>query len=321
MMRVALVERHLALGTQHPAPSTWCPSPLFTSSMADDFPSPIPVPDDIAEAIERLRERFNAGPPRLLYFPSVTSTNDLATRLADGGAPDGTTVVAELQTAGRGRLGRSWFSPPGAGLYASVVVRPTESGHAVGPGPFLHQNENRCDSAFTAALVTLTAGVALAEAVRTCTHLPVEIKWPNDLVVERRKLAGILTEASGAGGIDYVILGFGINFRSAAYPPEIADRATSIEDELGRAIERGTLLAECLASLALWNDALRAGRAAAILDRWRSLAPSSRGARVEWAAPAGTASGVTDGIDPDGALLVRTGDRTERIIAGEIRWV
>ena len=289
--------------------------------MADDFASPIPVPGDIAEAIERLRERFSAGPPRLLYFPSVTSTNDLASRLADGGAPDGTTVVAELQTAGRGRLGRTWFSPPGAGLYASVVIRPKGLGDTVEPGPFSHQNEDRGDSPFTPALVTLAAGVALAEAVRASTHLPVEIKWPNDLVVERRKLAGILTEASGTGGIDYVILGFGINLRSAAYPPEIAGRATSIEDELGRAIDRGGLLAECLASLASFHDALRAGRAAAILDRWQSLAPSSRGARVEWAAPEGTASGITDGIDADGALLVRTGERTERIIAGEIRWV
>lgn len=279
--------------------------------MADDFPSPIGIPDDVAEALEPVR--FGAGAPQVLYFASVTSTNDVAARLADRGAPDGTTVVAELQTAGRGRLGRAWYSPPGAGLYASVVLRPE-----IGPGSISDPGGRDRSSL---SLVTLAAGVALAEAVRRCTHLPVEIKWPNDLVVGCRKLAGILTEASGSDGIDYLILGFGINLRPAAYPPGLADRATSIEVELGRAVERGRLLAECLASLAAWNDALRAGKAERILERWQSLAPSSRGARVEWAAQAGITSGVTEGIDRDGGLLVRTDDRLERIIAGEIRWL
>jgi BirA family biotin operon repressor/biotin-[acetyl-CoA-carboxylase] ligase len=294
--------------------------------MADDFPSPTGIPDDVAEALERAR--FGAGAPQVLYFASVTSTNDVAARLADRGAPDGTTVVAELQTAGRGRLGRTWYSPPGAGLYVSVVLRPeigpgSISDPGIGPGPIPDvagpATSGRDRSSLP--LVTLAAGVALAEAVRRCTHLPVEIKWPNDLVVGRRKLAGILTEASGSGGIDYLILGFGINLRPAAYPPGLADRATSIEVELGRAVERGRLLAECLASLAAWNDALRAGKAERMLERWQSLAPSSRGARVEWAAQAGIASGVTEGIDRDGGLLVRTDDRLERIIAGEVRWL
>jgi len=279
--------------------------------MADDFPSPIGIPDDVAEALEPVR--FGAGAAQVLYFASVTSTNDVAARLADRGAPDGTTVVAELQTAGRGRLGRAWYSPPGAGLYASVVLRPE-----IGPGSISDPGGRDRSSL---SLVTLAAGVALAEAVRRCTHLPVEIKWPNDLVVGCRKLAGILTEASGSDGIDYLILGFGINLRPAAYPPGLADRATSIEVELGRAVERGRLLAECLASVAAWNDALRAGKAERILERWQSLAPSSRGARVEWAAQAGIASGVTEGIDRDGGLLVRTDDRLERIIAGEVRWL
>jgi BirA family biotin operon repressor/biotin-[acetyl-CoA-carboxylase] ligase len=284
-----------------------------TLQMPDDFPSPIGIPDDIAEALESVR--FGAGAPQVLYFASVTSTNDVAARLADRGAPDGTTVVAELQTAGRGRLGRAWHSPPGAGLYVSVVLRPENVPGSVSPGPRIEPG------AFFAPLVTLAAGVALAEAVRRCTHLPIEIKWPNDLVVGRRKLAGILIEASGSGGVEYLVLGFGINLRPAAYPPGLADRATSIEVELGRAVERGRLLAECLASLAAWSDGLRAGKAERILERWQSLAPSSRGARVEWAAQAGIASGVTEGIDRDGALLVRTDDRLERIIAGEVRWL
>ncbi len=268
--------------------------------MTDTFPSPMPPPPDFVEAMERARSRFGARVPRILYFNSVTSTNDVASRAAAHGAPDGTAVVSELQTAGRGRLGRTWYSPPGAGLYVSVVIRPDAS-----PLP---------------PLVSLAAGVALAEAVRACAHLPVDLKWPNDLVVGRRKLAGILAETSGAPTIDYVVLGFGINLRPAAYPPDIADRATSIEAELGRDIDRGMLLAECLASLAAWNDAVRAGKTTAMLERWRALSPSCTGSRVEWTSPAGAAAGITAGVDDDGALLVRMGGRLERIVAGEVRW-
>ncbi len=259
---------------------------------------PVPLPADIVEAMERARERFDPTPPRVLYFASVTSTNDIASRVAAEGSPDGTAVVSDLQRAGRGRLGRTWYSPPGAGLYVSVVLR---------------------RPAFP-ALVTLAAGVALADAVRACTHLPVAIKWPNDLVVGRRKLAGILAEASGGDQIEYVVLGFGINLHSAAYPQDIADRATSIEAELGRPVDRGVLLVECLVSLAQWTEAVAAGRASAMLDRWRALSPSSRGARVEWTGPLGGGSGITNGIDEDGARLVQSGDAVERIVAGEVRW-
>ncbi len=273
------------------------------ASMAhDDIAGPTPLPTDIADALARAATRLPGSPP-VFYYASVASTNDTAARLAERGAADGTAVVGELQTAGRGRLGRSWYSPPGAGLYVSVVFRPTASAALLPP------------------MITLAAGVALADAVRVCTHLPVEIKWPNDLVIGRRKLAGILTEAPGAERLAYAIVGFGINLRPAAYPPDIGDRATSIESELGRPIERGPLLAECLASLAAWHDALRAGRGASILERWRALAPSCQGTTVEWTARHGTATGVTSGIDEDGALLVRTSGGTERIIAGEIRWM
>jgi BirA family biotin operon repressor/biotin-[acetyl-CoA-carboxylase] ligase len=262
----------------------------------------LPVPDDIADALERVRPRLGGTLPLVWYADAIGSTNDVAERLASHGAGDGTIVLADLQTAGRGRLGRTWFSPPGAGLYASVVARTATWG------------------APAFALMTLTAGVALAEAVRACTHLPVDIKWPNDLVVGGRKLAGILTEASGTGTLDHAVIGFGINLRSVAYPPEIADRATSIEAELGRPVERGLVLAECVASLAEWARRAQAGGTGAMLDRWRQLSPTSRGAEVRWAAPAGVRSAVTDGIDTDGALRVRTHDTVERIVAGEVLW-
>src|SRR5690242_19863216 len=183
----------------------------------------VQVPDELAPALAAAAGRLGPFEARIRFMPSVGSTNDVAAALAQAGAGEGTTIVAEHQTAGRGRRGRTWFSPPGAGLYVSVVLRPGDS-----------------DSLTPAVtLLTLAAGVALAEGVRAATGLPVGIKWPNDLVVERRKLAGILAEAVGSPGVSAIILGFGINIRPAAYPPEIASRATSLESELGRPVERG----------------------------------------------------------------------------------
>lgn len=239
----------------------------------------------------------------LHYYVEVGSTNDEAARLAESGAAEGTTVVASAQTAGRGRFGRSWFSPPGAGIYVSVVVRDRRA------APFL----------------TLAGGVAVAEGILAATALPVQIKWPNDIVVSsaagRRKLAGILAEASTtADGLQHVILGFGINLQPAAYPAEIADRATSLESELGRAVEPGLVLFECLAALASCVTMLASGDAPRLLARWRELAPSSQGALVEWDTPGGVQQGRTAGIADDGALLVRCGQETERIISGVVRW-
>jgi BirA family biotin operon repressor/biotin-[acetyl-CoA-carboxylase] ligase len=278
--------------------------------MTVDSPVPLPVPADIAGALGRLADRFPGGvPPVVHYFASLPSTNDHADRLADRGVPAGTAVVAEQQTAGRGRLGRAWFSPPGAGLYVSVIVRFPPTNRPTNGLP-----------AGTASLIPLAAGVGFADGLRTCTHLPIDIKWPNDLVVDRRKLAGILTEASGSGDLRAAVVGVGINLRTAAYPTEIADRATSIETELGRPVERAAVLAECLAAFAGRIAELRSGNGAAILDRWRVLAPSSVGSRVEWASAAGTCSGVTQGIDDDGALLVATISGVERVVAGDVRW-
>lgn len=264
-----------------------------------------PVPQEVARALAataRRREPF--GDP-LYFFTETHSTNDIAATLAENGAPQGTIVLASSQTAGRGRFGRTWFSPPGAGLYVSLVCR----------------NER------AAALLTLAGGVAVADGIRSATGLPVQIKWPNDVVVDdrraagRRKLAGILAEATSTPeGLQYVILGFGINLGSAAYPPELADRATSIEVELGRPVDGSTVLAETLAAFAERFRELERGATAAMLARWRALAPSSRGAIVEWDTATGPARGVTTGIDDHGALLVQVGDRKERIISGELRW-
>jgi BirA family biotin operon repressor/biotin-[acetyl-CoA-carboxylase] ligase len=278
-------------------------------SQPDDFAVRRLLPDDLAEALARARPRLGRFADRVWHGDAVGSTNDAAARLAAAGAEEGTTVVADAQTAGRGRLGRQWFSPAGAGLYASIVLRsgvPRATALSVA-GP---------------SLLTLTAGVALAEALRVATALDVDIKWPNDLLIGRRKLGGILAEGfdlAMPGG--YVIVGFGINLRTTAYPPEIRSRATSVEAELGRQIDRGPVLAESLAALEAWLGHLLAGRYSAILSRWRALAPSCRGASIQWAAADGTRSGVTAGVDDAGALLVATDRGTERVIAGEIIWL
>ena len=158
---------------------------------------PEKLPPDFATALHLSTERRGAMGDPAWYFSETGSTNDEAVKLAERGAPQGTTIIASAQTAGRGRLGRDWYSPPGAGLYVSVVLR----------DPRL------------AGLVTLAGGVAVADGIRTATGLPVEIKWPNDVVVRegrardrRLKVAGILAEASTSSeGLQYVILGFGIN--------------------------------------------------------------------------------------------------------------
>lgn len=265
-----------------------------------------PLPDDLASTLRATAERRGRFGEPVLFFAETGSTNDVAARLAECGASEGTTVVALSQTAGRGRFGREWFSPPGAGLYVSVI----------------------CRSQPAAPYVTLAGGVAVAEGIRRATGLPVQIKWPNDIVVidtaapgRRRKLAGILAEAStGADGLQHVVLGFGINLRSTAYPPAIANRASSIEAELGRGADAGSVLAETLAALAELMEPLAAGQPAPVLERWRALAPSARGTPVVWDTTAGPQTGVSAGIADDGALLVRIGDRTERIISGELRW-
>lgn len=267
---------------------------------------PDPPPEEIQTALRGSAGRRGPFGARVLFFHETASTNDVAATLAESGAAHGTTVVAAAQTAGRGRMGRQWFSPPGAGLYVSVV----------------------CRSRPAAPLITLAGGVAVAEGIRGATGLPVTIKWPNDIVITdpvprtRRKLAGILAEGStGADGLQHVVLGFGINLRPAAFPPGLAGYATSLETELGRPVDAGVVLSETLAALHRTVTQLEAGGARDVLERWRALAPASLGAAVQWTVNGVTHRGTTAGIDERGALCVRTADATERIIAGELTWL
>jgi BirA family transcriptional regulator, biotin operon repressor / biotin---[acetyl-CoA-carboxylase] ligase len=270
------------------------------------------LPADFADALARVPLGRLAS--TIVFYPTVGSTNDAAAALAinSPGRAEGAVVVADEQTAGRGRRGHVWHSPPGSGLYVSVIL---------GPGR-AHIDPDRAT-----VLVTLMAGVALVDGIQAATGLRADLKWPNDLLAGGRKLAGILSEGVGtgtsAGGpsrVSPVVVGYGINVAQTAYPAELTRRATSLETELGRAVDRASVLAQTLAALAARYDDLLAGRFDAILDAWRRRAPSGAGARVTWAAASGPRSGVTAGIDDRGALLVRVGDRIERIVAGEVTW-
>jgi BirA family transcriptional regulator, biotin operon repressor / biotin---[acetyl-CoA-carboxylase] ligase len=286
------------------------------------------LPPDLEDALAAARDRLHGVASRTLYFTTIGSTNDVAASLGADPGSEGTVVIADAQTAGRGRRGRTWFSPPASGLYVSVVLAPGRS---------------KVDAARATMLLTLAAGVALAEGIERATGLSPGIKWPNDLLVGRRKLAGILAETVAAedprrpagtrDGVTesrlpgratrepiHVVLGYGINVGPMAYPPELGDRATSLETELGRIVDRTLVCVETLVALAGRYQDLIDGRFDAILDAWRRRAPSHRGAHVSWETPAGTQAGVTDGIDDHGALLVRVSDHVERIVAGEVSW-
>jgi len=271
--------------------------------------TPDALPADLAAAIDAVTARLPPLTSTPIFFTTIGSTNDVAAILAAAPSGEGTVVIADAQTAGRGRRGHSWFSPPGAGLYVSVVLAPGRAGRA----------PDRATS-----LLTLSAGVALTEAIERISGLAPAIKWPNDLLIGRRKLAGILAEAvagPAAGAVTSVVLGYGINVSAAAYPADLSDRATSLESELGRPIDRAALCAETLAALAARYRDLLDARFDAILDAWRARAPGSRGAAVAWDEPGGARTGTTAGVDEMGALLVRRGDRVERIVAGEVRWL
>jgi BirA family biotin operon repressor/biotin-[acetyl-CoA-carboxylase] ligase len=234
--------------------------------------------------------------PAVHWHDSVGSTMDVAAAMAAAGAAHGVVIAARQQTAGRGRRGATWVSPAGAGLYFSVIIR-------------LHD-------ARALALITLAAGVAVRDGISSVTGLEADLKWPNDLLVGRRKLAGILAEGHALNTPGQaVVVGVGVNVQRAAYPPDVAARATSIEDELERAVDHEALLAGILAQLDQRLEQLSRDPGD-ILRAWRAVSPSAHGTRVEWDGR----HGVTAGIDDTGALLVATAAGVERIIAGQLHW-
>jgi BirA family biotin operon repressor/biotin-[acetyl-CoA-carboxylase] ligase len=231
---------------------------------------------------------------RLVVVERTASTHEDARRLAAEGAPSGTVVVADAQSAGQGRRGRSWFSPSGLGVYLSVVIRPS------GRSPVLTH-------------WTLAASLAACEACIDGTGASVGIEWPNDLVHGGRKLAGILTSARSAGRAAEELVvgtGFNVNHTERDFPPELAPRATSLRIALGGSVvDRERLAALYLRRLATCAQALENGGAGELLEHWARRAPRASGARVE-VRPEGQPSfdGTTRGIDPAGALRVQRDD-------------
>ena len=265
------------------------------------------LPPEFAAALAATAEARGVFGARVFYHHETGSTNDLAGRGADRGEPEGSTFVAAAQTAGRGRLGRTWISPPGAGLYMSTIVRR----RALAPW------------------ITLAGGVSAADGIRSATGLPVQIKWPNDIVAvdaggfrARRKIAGVLAEAaSGPDGVHHVVLGIGINLRPAVLPPELLAKASSLETELGRSVDAGLVMAEVLAALNGTLETIERRGSQPLIARWHELSPSAYGAPIEWDAAGTVRTGVTAGLAGDGALLASRDGSTERIVAGEVRWL
>ena len=238
----------------------------------------------------------------LHYFHEIGSTNGHARDLAEFGAAEGTVVVAESQNQGRGRLGRRWESPAFKNLYVSIILRPKLSpAHA--------------------AQVTLMAAVALADAVDVYIPGQAAIKWPNDILIGKKKLAGILTEAScDAAQVHYVILGIGINlnYASATMPEEIRRRATSLLEVTGKPVHRESFLQGLLQGIERCYGELEQAGFAALAPRWGNyFLWRDRRVRVELLDQ--ITIGTAKGIDQDGALLLVDDDGVEqRILAGDV---
>jgi BirA family biotin operon repressor/biotin-[acetyl-CoA-carboxylase] ligase len=239
---------------------------------------------------------------KLHYLLEVDSTNTHARRLAESGAAEGEIVIAELQTLGRGRLGRSWFSPPYVNLYLSVILRPKLAPLA-------------------APQITLMAAVALADTVASFGPCEPVIKWPNDILVFGKKLAGILTESSlTSDGIDFVILGIGVNlnFPAAHMPRELRERATSLIELSRDPVNREAFLRRLIQDLERCYGILEESGFDAIASRWNSRF-TLRGKRVRVEMTDEVILGAARGIDRDGALLVEddTG-KMRRVVAGDV---
>jgi BirA family biotin operon repressor/biotin-[acetyl-CoA-carboxylase] ligase len=241
-----------------------------------------------SEIREGLRTR-SFGRAELVYCRETDSTNTRAKALASGGAPEGTVVIAETQTGGRGRKGRTWFSPAGEGVYLSLILRPPIS-------------------PVEAPKITLIAGIAAAETLLArYPGLDVHIKWPNDLLVGGKKVAGILTEiSSDMDRVGFVVSGVGLNASGRRFPGEIEPIATSLALETGAPPDRAALVRGYLERYEQWYDLFLTGRARRILDRWKALS-RTLGSRVAVDGPNGRITGVARGIGRDGSLLVEDG--------------
>ena len=235
----------------------------------------------------------------LFWREETDSTNEWAKREGQEGAEDGCVFLAERQTAGKGRRGHAWQSLPGTSVSMSILLRPQLPADRV-------------------SMVTLVMGLAAAEGIRKACGLEAGIKWPNDVIASGKKLCGILTEMNTAGG--FVVTGIGINVSSREFPEELADSATSLFLETGRAVSRERTAAEVLKAFREYYGLfLQAGDLTPLLELYNERLVN-RGRQVRVLDLASPFEGTAQGIDSRGALLVERSDtgKTERVFAGEV---
>ncbi|HEX8145311.1 MAG TPA: biotin--[acetyl-CoA-carboxylase] ligase [Pyrinomonadaceae bacterium] len=244
-----------------------------------------------------MSQRFR---PTILRFDSLASTNTEAARQARRGAAEGLCIVAREQTAGRGRQERVWISPPGAGLYCSIVLRPR-----LEPSAW--------------PLLTLAAALATHDALLAVYALSTDIKWPNDIYARERKLCGILAEAVESERGRACVLGIGINLDDSAFPAELKDAATSIAALTGSAADAETLLTALLRSLANRYETLQGadGKALTLRD-WAARSSYAQGREVRVTLAGESFDGTTRGLEPDGSLRVETDGEIRIIRAGDV---
>ena len=238
---------------------------------------------------------------KVLRFESLPSTNTELSRLASEGAEEGVSVVADEQTAGRGRLQRAWSSPKGAGLYFSILLRPKI---ATNFWP----------------LLTMMAAVAVYDALGDACRLQADIKWPNDLLSGERKICGILAEAIETPSGRAVIVGIGINLTQDAYPAELAEVATSISEATGRAADREELLTALMRWLNHWYSLLNESAGPeSIVNAWTNRSSYAFGRVVQVSNGDEVWQGTTCGIERDGALRLRTASEQIKLVrAGDV---
>jgi BirA family biotin operon repressor/biotin-[acetyl-CoA-carboxylase] ligase len=238
------------------------------------------------------------------YFQTLDSTNSKAYQLALSGAQEGEVVISESQKMGRGRLGRQWFSPAFVNLYLSAILRPKIPPHQ-------------------ASLITLMAAVATADAIQKYSGLLPQIKWPNDILLGDRKIAGLLNEIhSEMDRIHFVILGIGVNLNmdEKIFSKEIRDVATSLKNEMGKAVSRKDFLQSLLVKLEGWYEIFLKEGGLPILEAWRERAKIG-GRHVKITFFGETLSGIAVDVDSDGALILETEDgERKRVVAGDVEY-
>lgn len=263
----------------------------------------IKSPDLSIEEMKHAMSETSTIGKEILFFETIDSTNLLAIRLCEKDYPEGTVIIAEHQTNGKGRLGRKWLSPPRKNLYMSIILRPN-----------IYPKD--------AAILTLLTSVACTTAIRKMTNTRVSIKWPNDLMIGNKKLGGILTEIKAdMDRVSYAVVGIGLNINldSMDFPKEIREIATSIKKESGQQMKRTEIAVSVLKELDSWYSTLMREGKKTIIEEWLRLS-STIGMDVRVTSGNTILEGIAVGINEEGMLMIRLPDNSlKRICAGDVQ--